>query len=126
MVAANLMPFFIIIYELFNGIPQPPDQMPLFWRYTIYYITPFTYWTGGTMAILLDRRPVVCEADELVYFELPIDNICGTFAEPFLQSASGYISNANESRAGELCGYCRYSSGEDVRYPMSLRLNITG
>jgi ABC-type multidrug transport system permease subunit len=83
----------------------------------MYYITPFKYWIGGTMAMMLDGRPVVCEADELVHFELPIDSTCGTFAQPFLQSASGYIANPNESRAGELCGYCQYSSGEDVSYP---------
>lgn len=114
MVAANLMPFFIILCELFNGILQPPHQMPVFWQYTMYYITPFTYWIGGTMAMVLTNRPVVCEADELVYFELPTGSTCGTFAEPFLQSTSGYISNPSESRAGELCGYCQYSSGEDV------------
>ena len=116
MVAANLMPFFIILCELFNGILQPPQQMPVFWQYTMYYITPFTYWIGGTMAMVLTGRPVVCEANELVYFELPTDSTCGTFAEPFLQSASGYISNPNEDRAGELCGYCQYSTGEDVSF----------
>lgn len=119
MVAANLMPFFIILCELFNGILRPPQQMPVFWQYTMYYITPFTYWIGGTMAMILDGRPVVCEADELVYFELPINSTCGTFAEPFLQSTSGYISNPSESRAGELCGYCQYSSGEDVSYTIA-------
>lgn len=114
MVAANLMPFFIILCELFNGILQPPHQMPVFWEYTMYYITPFTYWIGGTMAMVLDGRPVVCDADELVYFELPSNTTCGTFAEPFLQSASGYISNPDESQVGEMCGYCQYASGEDV------------
>jgi ATP-binding cassette subfamily G (WHITE) protein 2 (SNQ2) len=68
------------------------------------------------MAMVLQGRPVVCEAAELVYFALPTSNTCGTFAESFLQSAPGYIANPNESRAGELCGYCRYSSGEDVGY----------
>ncbi|GAB7362987.1 hypothetical protein MBLNU230_g3282t1 [Neophaeotheca triangularis] len=114
MVAANLMPFFIIVCELFNGILRPPHQMPVFWQYTMYYITPFTYWIGGTMAMVLTGRPVICNPDELVYFELPpTASTCGTFAEPFLQSASGYISNPSESRAGQLCGYCQYSSGED-------------
>jgi ATP-binding cassette subfamily G (WHITE) protein 2 (SNQ2) len=119
MVAANLMPFFIIMCELFNGILRPPQQMPVFWQYTMYYITPFTYWVGGTMAMILTGRSVVCEADELVDFELPINSTCGTFAEPFLQSTSGYISNPDEGQAGEMCGYCQYSSGEDVSYPVS-------
>lgn len=66
------------------------------------------------MAMVLDGRPVVCDADELVYFELPSNSTCGTFAQPFLQSASGYISNPDESRVGEMCGYCQYASGEDV------------
>lgn len=120
MVAANLMPFFIILCELFNGILQPPHQMPVFWQYTMYYITPFTYWIGGTMAMVLDGRPVVCDVDELVYLELPSNTTCGAFAEPFLQSASGYISNPDESRVGEMCGYCQYASGEDVSLTRSI------
>lgn len=69
------------------------------------------------MSMVLAGRPVVCDSDELVYFELPANSTCGTFAEPFLESASGYISNPEESRAGELCGYCQYATGEDVSCP---------
>ena len=54
------------------------------------------------MAMILEGRSVVCETDELVYFELPIN------------STSGYISNPDEGQAGKFCGYCQYSSGEDV------------
>lgn len=72
------------------------------------------------MAMVLDGRPVVCDVDELVYLELPSNTTCGAFAEPFLQSASGYISNPDESRVGEMCGYCQYASGEDVSLTRSI------
>lgn len=78
------------------------------------------------MAMILEGRSVVCETDELVYFELPINSTCGRFAEPFLQSTSGYISNPDEGQAGKFCGYCQYSSGEDVSSTICHKVDHSG
>lgn len=115
MTAANLMPFFIIMCELFNGILQPVYQMPAFWRYTMYYVAPFTYWIGGTLGVVLRDRAVVCNADEVIDFPLPSGSgTCGEYAREFLDAATGYLTNANAAGEGTMCGYCQYSSGEDV------------
>jgi ATP-binding cassette subfamily G (WHITE) protein 2 (SNQ2) len=115
MTAANLMPFFITMCELFNGILQPPDQMPAFWRFTMYYITPFTYWVAGTLGVVLRDRPVTCKDDELVWFPLgTATTTCSDYARQFLASASGYLSNPAAQGEGTLCGYCQYNTGADV------------
>ncbi|KAL4802614.1 ABC-2 type transporter-domain-containing protein [Aspergillus unguis] len=111
MVAATLMPFFIIMCELFNGILQPHENMPVFWGYTMYYITPFTYWIGGVLTSVLRDVPVICDESELTLFRSPPDLTCGEYAGEWLsEKGVGYLSNP-EGR-GE-CGYCEYSFGDD-------------
>ncbi|GLI77982.1 hypothetical protein PoHVEF18_006279 [Penicillium ochrochloron] len=111
MVAATLMPFFIIMCELFNGILRHHDQMPAFWKYTMYYATPFTYWIGGVLAAVLGGTPVICSESELTLFESPPNMTCGEYAGPWLsEQGVGYLSNENSTGT---CGYCPYSWGDD-------------
>lgn len=115
MIAATLMPFFIIMCELFNGILQPHSQMPAFWKYTMYYITPFTYWIGGVLTSILRGTEVVCTQSELTIFGSPPNVTCGEYAGAWLESKGvGYLSNPEGT--GE-CGYCEYSVGDDVSLP---------
>lgn len=118
MIAATLMPFFIIMCELFNGILQPHSQMPAFWKYTMYYITPFTYWIGGVLTSVLRGTEVVCPQSELTIFGSPPNVTCGEYAGAWLDSKGvGYLSNPEGT--GE-CGYCEYSFGDDVSYSLIL------
>ncbi|KAJ5289363.1 uncharacterized protein N7443_009616 [Penicillium atrosanguineum] len=111
MVAATLMPFFIIMCELFNGILRPHEQMPAFWKYTMYYITPFTYWIGGVLTSVLRGTTVVCNESELTLFQSPPHMTCGEYANSWLTAKGiGYLSNPEST---EVCGYCEYSYGDD-------------
>ncbi|KAL2869426.1 putative ABC multidrug transporter [Aspergillus lucknowensis] len=111
MVAATLMPFFIIMCELFNGILQPHANMPAFWGYTMYYITPFTYWIGGVLTSVLRGMPVTCNENELTVFQSPPNMTCGEYAGSWLaEKGVGYLSNPEGSGK---CGYCEYSYGDD-------------
>lgn len=112
MVAATLMPFFIIMCELFNGILQPHQNMPVFWKYTMYYMTPFTYWIGGVLTSVLRGMPVICDSSELTIFESPSNMTCGEYAGSWLtEHGVGYLSNPDDFGS---CGYCEYSVGDDV------------
>lgn len=112
MVAATLMPFFIIMCELFNGILQPHENMPVFWKYTMYYATPFTYWIGGVLTAVLRGMPVICDSSELTMFESPPNMTCAEYAGPWLaEHGVGYLSNPDDTSK---CGYCKYSYGDDV------------
>ncbi|KAJ6016663.1 hypothetical protein N7451_000042 [Penicillium sp. IBT 35674x] len=111
MVAATLMPFFIIMCELFNGILRPHDQMPAFWKYTAYYTTPFTYWIGGVLTAVLGGTSVVCDESELTLFASPPNMTCGEYAGSWLVEKSvGYLFDPESTGT---CGYCEYSRGDD-------------
>lgn len=111
--AANMMPFFILMCELFNGVLRPQTEMPVFWAYTMYYITPFTYWIGGILSSILHGQPVICAASELVTFRAPPTKTCGEYAESFLASSTGYLTNPNDM--GD-CQYCPYLVGDEVSF----------
>lgn len=114
LVAATLMPFFIIMCELFNGILQPHQNMPVFWKYTMYYMTPFTYWIGGVLTSVLRGMPVVCDESELTIFESPANMTCGEYADAWITDKGvGYLSNPDDFGH---CGYCKYSFGDDVSF----------
>ena len=115
--AANMMPFFIIMCDLFNGVMQPQAEMPVFWAYTMYYLGPFTYWIGGILSMILEGQPVVCEPSELITFNAPPGMTCMEYAGAFLDSSPGYL--ANPDGVGS-CQYCPYEFGDDVSPPTSL------
>ncbi|KAM5353211.1 hypothetical protein ACJZ2D_016892 [Fusarium nematophilum] len=115
--AANIMPFFVVICEFFNGVVQPKDLMPAVWRYTIYYIGPFTYWISGIVTMILAEVSVRCLDSEFIRFKSPPNTTCGEYAGEWLSGNKGYLENTS---AFDECGYCRYSAGED--YVASLGL----
>ncbi|ODH46921.1 hypothetical protein GX48_07006 [Paracoccidioides brasiliensis] len=108
--AANLMPFFLIMCELFNGILRPQTEMPAFWAYTMYYIAPFTYWIGGILSMVMKGVKVTCDASELITFFAPPNQTCAEYAGSWITSARGYLANPESM---ERCQYCSYRLGDD-------------
>ncbi|KAI1342560.1 ABC-2 type transporter-domain-containing protein [Xylariaceae sp. FL0016] len=41
-VISNVLPFFFVMFSLFNGVVQPYSLLPVFWRYWMYYVNPST------------------------------------------------------------------------------------
>ena len=109
--AASIMPFFVIMCEFFNGILQPQYLMPDVWAYTMYYVGPFTYWISGIVAMVLTGLQVECQESELTRFQPAPGSTCGQYAQDWLASSQGYLSNPN---ATSDCGYCQYAFGQDV------------
>lgn len=116
--AASVMPFFIIMCELFNGVLQPRSLMPSVWAYTMYYVAPFTYWISGIVAIIFPGLVVQCTPDELTVFDTPGNLTCGEYANAWLETTKGYLVDAE---AVERCGYCLYAGGDDVSFFFSTR-----
>lgn len=119
-VAANLMPFMVIMCELFNGVLRPQMQMPVVWKYTMYYVAPFTYWIGGILSTVLAGQPIVCAENDLSFFVPPEGQTCALYAKAWLSLTTGYLVDPN---ATARCGYCKYSVADDVGFffPPSLR-----
>ncbi|KAI9697387.1 MAG: hypothetical protein M1836_004665 [Candelina mexicana] len=116
-VISNVLPFFFVMFSLFNGVIRPYNQISVFWRYWMYYLNPSTYWIGGILSATLDGIPVQCQQQEAAHFNPPSGQTCGDYARAFLVSAPGYIMNPS---ATSNCGYCPYSVGND--YLLSLNV----
>ncbi|OJD17438.1 hypothetical protein AJ78_02463 [Emergomyces pasteurianus Ep9510] len=108
--AANLMPFFLIMCELFNGVLHPQADMPVFWAYTMYYLAPFTYWIGGILAMVMKGAEVTCDASELITFHAPPNETCVQYAGTWISSAMGYLANPDDMGN---CQYCSYKYGDE-------------
>lgn len=124
-IAANLMPLFIIMCELFNGILRTHEQMAVVWKYSMYYLSPFTYWIGGVLSIVLAGQPVKCDQEELSTFYAPTGVTCAEYAADWLKSGvAGYLSNP-EAMGQEGCGYCEYSFADDVCFSLLFSFSRT-
>jgi ABC-type multidrug transport system permease subunit len=111
--AASIMPFFLVMCEFFNGVLQPQSLMPAIWAYTIYYVGPFTYWITGIADIILTPISVKCLDSELIRFDAPPNTTCGEYASDWLSGTTGYLSNPDATSS---CGYCQYEGGRDVSF----------
>ncbi|KAL8947098.1 MAG: hypothetical protein Q9222_006581, partial [Ikaeria aurantiellina] len=110
-VISNVLPFFFVMFSLFNGIVRSYAQLSVFWRYTMYYLNPSTYWIGGVMAATLPDVQVACATREAAYFDPPPNMTCMQYAGDFVRSAGrGYLTNPDASGN---CGYCPYRTGEE-------------
>ncbi|KAK4704462.1 hypothetical protein P7C70_g1739, partial [Phenoliferia sp. Uapishka_3] len=90
-VIANLLPFFLVSMEAFNGALMPYYNMPHAWKW-LYWVSPFQ-----------------CPS-ELVSF-LPAPGLtCAEYASAYLSTNSGYLVN---SASRTLCQFCKASSGDD-------------
>ena len=108
-VISNVLPFFFVMFGLFNGIVRPYSQYPVFWRYWIYYLMPSTYWIGGIIASTLSNITVHCTSSETTQFNPPPGQTCAQYASAFVQQAGqGYLTNPDAVSA---CGYCQYRNG---------------
>jgi ABC-type multidrug transport system permease subunit len=116
-IAAVIMPFMVIMCELFNGVLRPQSQMPVVWKYTMYYVAPFTYWIGGVLSSVMAGTKVVCSEADLSFFNAPPGQTCGEYAASWLENATGYLS---EPEATGSCGYCAYSVADDYLAGLNL------
>jgi len=118
-VISNVLPFFFVMFSLFNGVVRPYAQLSVFWKYWMYWLNPSTYWIGGVIAATLRDVPVVCAPKEAAMFNPPDGQSCYQFAQSYVDGIGrGYLTNPN---ATSECGYCQYRNG--VEYMASLNVN---
>ncbi|KAF1953903.1 ABC transporter-like protein [Byssothecium circinans] len=111
-VISNVLPFFFVMFSLFNGVVRSYSEIPVFWRYWMYYINPSTYWIGGVLSATLHAQPISCLPTETAQFNVPKGQTCASYASSFLSQPStpGYLLNPE---ATQNCMYCPYASGDD-------------
>ncbi|KAK3695733.1 ABC-2 type transporter-domain-containing protein [Podospora appendiculata] len=110
-VISNVLPFFLVMFSLFNGIVVPYTQLNVFWKYWLYWLNPSTYFMGGVLAATMADQEVICAPDEAAYFNPPSGQTCAEFASDFVtQAGQGYLTNPDGMVD---CGYCPYASGTE-------------
>ncbi|EAU39208.1 predicted protein [Aspergillus terreus NIH2624] len=93
--AAMLATLMFGLSFIFNGVMQPPSQLPRFWIF-VYRISPFTYYVGGISGTALHGRPVQCNDQEMSVFDPPPGRSCREYLAPYLSKAGGQLYNPNE------------------------------
>ncbi|KAM7183929.1 putative ABC transporter [Naviculisporaceae sp. PSN 640] len=117
-VISNVLPFFLVMFSLFNGIVVPYSQLNVFWKYWLYYLNPSTYFLSGIFAATLPGTPVHCAPNEAAYFNPPPGQTCLKFAGEFARRAGqGYLTNPNDTSH---CGYCPYAGGDEYLATLSV------
>ncbi|KAJ6093557.1 hypothetical protein N7486_008846 [Penicillium sp. IBT 16267x] len=79
---------------IFNGVMQPPGDLPRFWIF-------ISSWHG---------RSVECSSDELNIFNPPSGQTCYEYMAKYLESSPGAIYNPN---ATTNCEYCSMTSADE-------------
>ena len=117
-VISNVLPFFFVMFSLFNGVVRPYSMLPVFWKYWMYYVNPATWWIGGVLAATLDGIPVQCEVSETARFDAPPGQTCSAYAGAFAASSGGYLLNPG---ATSDCQYCPYATGNDYLATLNIK-----
>ena len=117
-VISNVLPFFFVMFSLFNGVVRPWSALSPVWRYWIYYMNPSTYWISGTLAATLPSAPVRCAPSEAAYFSPPPNMTCQDYAGAFVQAAGqGYLTNPSGTAD---CGYCPFKDGTEYMATLNI------
>jgi ABC-type multidrug transport system ATPase subunit len=93
---------------IFNGVMQPPSDLPGFWIF-MYRVSPFTYYISGIGSTALHGRGVECNAAEMSVLSPPTGQTCYQYLNEYSTMAGGSLSNPN---ATENCQYCSISSAD--------------
>ncbi|KAJ5778931.1 CDR ABC transporter [Penicillium paradoxum] len=120
-VISNVLPFFFVMVNLFNGIVRPYADYPVFWKYWMYYVNPVTWWFRGVLSSVLPNTRVECTSLEATHFNPPPGQTCTSYAGDFVTSIAkaGYLVNPDATAD---CQYCPYTDGE--QYMANLNVHV--
>ncbi|KAE8397213.1 ABC-2 type transporter-domain-containing protein [Aspergillus pseudonomiae] len=111
-VISNVLPFFFVMVNLFNGIVRPYKDYPVFWKYWMYYVNPVTWWLRGVISSVFPSVHIECASKEATHFNPPPGSTCQQYAGNFVSNIAGvgYLVNPD---ATEDCQYCPFANGTE-------------
>jgi ATP-binding cassette, subfamily G (WHITE), member 2, SNQ2 len=97
--------------SIFNGIVRPYSQLPVFWKYWMYYVNPSTWWLRGVLSATLKSTIVQCAPGESTLYNAPPGQTCRSYTDTFINdvAGSGYVSTMQNGT----CAYCPYANGPE-------------
>ncbi|KAJ3024293.1 hypothetical protein HKX48_003118 [Thoreauomyces humboldtii] len=104
--AGNLGNLGFSLCLIFCGVLVTKNDMPKFWIW-LYYVSPFTYLVEGMLSVGVANTAVVCSDIELLTFQPPSGQSCGTYMAPWIAEAGGYLVNPSATAD---CSFCTVSS----------------
>jgi len=115
----QILPFIFVVFGLFNGVIVPHRDMPNVFYYTLYYLSPCTYYLRGILSATIPGIPVRCAPRELGIFDIPpgFNETCASYAANFLNTTTGYLTNPS---ATSQCAYCPYSVADEYLRAMDI------
>ena len=84
----------------------PGDALPRFWIF-MYRVSPFTYLIEGMLSVGVGQTTVTCSSTELLHFDAPSGQTCGSYMTPWIDAYGGKLSNP---AAGSDCQFCAIDS----------------
>lgn len=111
-VISNVLPFFFVMVNLFNGIVRPYADYPVFWKYWMYYVNPVTWWLRGVLSSVLPEVQIECAPEEYTHFNPPPGQTCEQYAGNFVKNLAG-VGYLNDPNATQNCEYCPFSNGAE-------------
>ena len=97
---------------IFCGVLASPKVFPHFWIF-MYRVSPFTYLVDAILSVGVANNVVVCAANELLTFNPPPGQDCGTYLQPYLNSTGGITSQITNPTATSGCKFCAIGSTND-------------
>ncbi|KAF3388146.1 ABC transporter G family member 19 [Talaromyces pinophilus] len=121
-VISNVLPFFFVMCNLFNGVIRSYASYPVFWKYWLYYVNPITWWIRGTLSAVLPAVTVECASQEVTYFTPPDGQSCASYAGNWVSNiaGTGYLLPETNGGGGGECGYCMYSNGSEYMHTLNV------
>lgn len=121
-VISNVLPFFFVMVNLFNGIVRPYAAYPVFWKYWMYYVNPVTWWLRGVLSAVLPDVQIECATLETTRFNPPPGKTCAQYAGHFVDQVAkaGYLVNGS---ATQDCQYCPYKTGAEYMANLNVHRN---
>ncbi|KAH9207271.1 ABC-2 type transporter-domain-containing protein [Leptodontidium sp. 2 PMI_412] len=116
-VAGNILVFIICTLNWYNGLIVPYNQIQVFWRYWLYYLSPFTYFLGGMTTAVIRGQQVVCSAMDLSIFDPPSGQTCGAYAGEWATQANAQLLNPSSTAN---CSVCKWTTGDQFLEGLNL------
>lgn len=108
---------FFALMVVFCGAMQPFTMIPAFWKYTVYYESPFTYFLENMMTELFHDRPVVCAANEMALLLPGYAMTCGAYMKEYIHRKGGYLRDPTQFT---YCTYCSYKNGQEFTNDLNM------
>lgn len=118
---ANLVnPIIISVLVSFCGILVPFESIQEFWRYWLYYIDPFNYFTGSLIVFSMFDTKVTCTSQEFALFDTPNNQTCAEYLAPYLAGPGSRTRLINPTATAG-CRVCQYHRGSDYLASLGLK-----